>query len=218
MKRHSKLFLPDRSLLSKTSDIDYFDWSYRFPIKYIIRYRLEKIAQLLGSKKYDMLLEAGVGSGLFLPELSKHCEHLYAIDIHDHFDQIESLNKVYHFHDFHPSTQSVDNTNFEDETFDAVVAASVLEFVPDVQKAVTEIKRIMKKNGVFITICPMESRLLDFFLSFYSRKSPKDEFGNARQNVSKVLESNFSVVKKGYMLPIIGKFFPIYTHYLLMKK
>jgi len=93
----------------------------------------------------------------------------------------------------------------------------VLEFVPDIQKAVSEIKRILKKDGIFITICPMESRILDFFLSFYTRKTPKEEFGNSRQKVSKILEQNFIIVKKGYMTPLIGKFFPVYTHYKLKK-
>jgi len=93
----------------------------------------------------------------------------------------------------------------------------VLEFVPDIPKALVEIKRILKKGGVFITICPMESKLLDFFLSLYTTKKPKDEFGNARQKVSKLLEDNFIVEKKGYLLPLIGKLFPVYTHYKLRK-
>ncbi|NJO26016.1 MAG: hypothetical protein HC867_10005 [Bacteroidia bacterium] len=63
----------------------------------------------------------------------------------------------------------------------------------------------------------MESKLLDFFLSLYTTKKPKDEFGRARQSVSKLLEENFIVEKKGYMLPIIGKLFPVYTHYKLKK-
>jgi ubiquinone/menaquinone biosynthesis C-methylase UbiE len=98
-----------------------------------------------------------------------------------------------------------------------VVAVSVLEFVPDVQKALTEIKRILKKDGVFITICPMESKLLDFFLSLYTTKKPEEEFGKARLSVGKLLEENFVVEKKGYMLPLIGRLFPVYTHYKLKK-
>ena len=210
-----KLFLPDIKLLHKTGDVDYFDWNYKFPIKYIQKYRFKKILKLLGNTKYDSLLEAGTGSGIFLPELSKRCEKLYACDIHHDFDNIAALCDKFGIKDYHLSTQSIDNTNFENDSFDAIVAVSVLEFVPDINKAILEIKRILKKDGVFITICPMESGILDFFLAFYTRKSPKEESGDARQKVSKILEKNFKIVKKGYMLPIIGKFFPIYTHYKL---
>jgi ubiquinone/menaquinone biosynthesis C-methylase UbiE len=108
-------------------------------------------------------------------------------------------------------------TDFPDESFDAIVANSVLEFIPDLKKAMSEIKRILKKDGIFITSCPMESKLLDFFLSFYTRKSPKEEFVDSRQKVSNILEKNFTIVEKAYMTPIIGKFFPVYTHYKLKK-
>ena len=212
-----KITIPDKDLLNRTGDVDYFDWNYRFPIKYIQKYRFERIVKLLGNEKYPSLLEAGTGSGIFLPELSKHCEHLYACDIHYNFDNITSLCEKYEIKSYHLSTQSIDQTNFPDESFDAVVAVSLLEFVPDIQKAVTEIKRILKKDGIFITICPMESKILDFFLSFYTRKSPKEESGDARQMVSKILEQNFTIIEKGYMIPIIGSFLPVYTHYKLKK-
>lgn len=212
-----RFLLPDKSLLKKTGDVDYFDWNYKFPIKYVQLYRFKRIIKLLGKKKYHKLLEAGTGSGIFLPELSKHCEHLYACDIHHNFDHITALCEKYGIKNYNLSTQSIDNTNFPDETFDSIVAVSVLEFVPDIQKAISEIRRILKTDGVFITICPMESKTLDFFLNFYTRKPAKEESGDARQKVSNLLEQNFVVVKKGYMIPIVGKFFPVYTHYKLKK-
>lgn len=211
------MIIPDKKLLQKTGEVDYYDWNYKFPIKYIQLYRFKKIIKLLGKEKYPKLLEAGTGSGIFLPELSRHCEQLYACDIHDNFVNINALCKEYDIKNYNLSKQSIDNTNFADESFDAVVAVSVLEFVPDIQKAVSEIKRIMKKDGVFITICPMESSLLDFFLALYTRKPPKEESGDSRKKVSTILEQNFKIVKKGFMLPIIGKFFPIYTHYKFKK-
>ena len=211
------MIYPDINLLNKTGEVDYFYWNYKFPIKYIQRYRFSRILKLLGNKRYPKLLEVGTGSGIFLPELARHCDKLYACDIHPHFENIDYLLKHYSISNYELKSQSIEKTDYPDNYFDAVVAVSVLEFVDDLQAALTEIKRILKKDGVFITICPMNSRFLDAILSLYSEKKPKDEFGESRIYVGKALEQNFTVIKKGYMLPIFGKLFPVYTHYKLVK-
>lgn len=212
-----KIIIPEKRLLNRTNDVDYYNWNYKFPIKYIVRYRFRTLTRLLGTKIYPKLLEAGTGSGVFLPELARHCEKLYASDIHPYFDNIDRLLQHYKIKNYELKSQSIQNTDYPDNYFDAIVTASVLEFVDDLQEAITEIKRILKKGGVFITICPMQSKILDFIISLYADKSPKEEFGESRIYVSKALEQNFIIIEKGYMLPIIGKQFPIYTHYKLTK-
>lgn len=212
------LLLPEKHLLNRTGEVDYFYWNYKFPIGLIQRYRFKKIVKLLGRQIYPKLLEIGTGSGIFLPELSKHCKTLYASDIHDEFDQIHELCKHYEIKDYNLSTQSIEKTNYNKNSFDVIIAVSVLEFVKDLPSAIEEIKRILKSDGIFITICPMESGILDFLLSFYSKKKPEDEFGESRKVVTKSLEENFKVLKKGYMVPLLGKLFPVYTHYKLQNK
>jgi len=212
-----KIIIPEKSLLNRTNDVDYYDWNYKFPIKYIQLYRFKTIVRLLGDKVYPNLLEIGTGSGIFLPELSRHCEKLYATDIHPHFENIENLLKHYKVNEYDLKSQSIQKTNYPDNYFDAIVAVSVLEFVDDLQEAINEIKRILKPDGVFITICPMNSKFLDSVLSLYSKKKPKEEFGDSRIYVSTALEQNFKVIKKGYLLPLIGRIFPVYTHYKLGK-
>jgi ubiquinone/menaquinone biosynthesis C-methylase UbiE len=211
------ILLPDKNLLNKTGEVDYYDWNYKFPIKYIQRYRFKRIIRLLGKKQFPVLLEAGTGSGILLPELAKHCEKLFACDIHSNFENIHHLLKSYQIANYDVSTQSIENTTYPDNSFDAIIAVSVLEFVNDLPKAIAEIKRIMKEDGIFITICPMKSGVLDYFLSMYSKKKPDEEFGESRRFVGKSLEENFTVIKKGFMIPVIGKFFPVYTHYKLKK-
>jgi len=212
-----KIVLPDKSLLRKTGNVDYFDWNYSFPIKYIQLYRFKTMARLLGDKTYPKLLEAGTGSGIFLLELSRHCENLYACDIHPHFENIDHLLKNYNIQNYELKSQSIEHTDYPDHYFDAIVAVSVLEFVDDLQASIKEIKRILKKDGIFITICPMESKLLDIILSLYTEKKPGEEFGESRMHVGKTLEQNFTVLEKGYFMPLIGKLFPVYTHYKFNK-
>ena len=211
------MIYPDKKLLHKTGEVDYYDWNYKFPIKYVQRYRFKRILEMLGGKKYTNLLEVGTGSGIFLPELSQHCENLYACDIHSEFSSIENLIQAYNVSNFEYKSQSIEKTDYPDNYFDAIVTVSVLDFVPDLPAAVNEIKRILKKDGVYVTICPMQSKVLDTIVSWYADKSAEEEFGDVRTYKVKTLLQNFKVIEMGYMLPLIGKIFPVYTHAKLKK-
>lgn len=212
-----KIFIPDRSLIARTNEIDYSVWNYQFPIKYIQLYRFNIIIKLIGENYFQKLLEIGTGSGIFLPELARHTEKIYAIDKHPHTNKIIYMLEKMNINNFEISSQSIERTNFPDNYFDAIVAVSVLEFVDNIDKAVAEIKRILKKDGFFYTICPMSSKILDFVLSCYTDKSPDEEFKDSRKYVIRSLETAFCVEKKGYLTPLVGQYFPIYTHFVLRK-
>ena len=213
-----RILLPDRRLLRKTGSVDYYTWNYSFPISLVQKYRFNIVTRLLGETKYPRLLEIGTGSGIFIPELSRHCSKLFACDIHDNYGHIAEMLSRYEVTNCEVGRQNIEATDYPDNSFDAIVAVSVLEFVRDLAKALREIERIMKSDCVFITICPMQSRVLDALLSLYSDRKLDEEFGDSRGCVSKLLEENFRVISKGPMLPVIGKWFPVYTHYKLGKK
>lgn len=65
----------------------------------------------MGDARYPFLLEARIHSGLFLPELVKHCMKLYACDIHLHFENIEHLLKHYYkIRNYELKSQSIEET------------------------------------------------------------------------------------------------------------
>jgi len=211
-----KLILPERELLQKTNELDYYYWNYQFPIKYIQRFRFKAVLALMHDQIYDKLLEVGTGSGIFLPELSRHCHELYACDIHNRISAIESLSKATRIQVNFKQT-SIESSDYLDNMFDAVVAVSVLEFVTDLQRALSKIKRILKTGSHFFTICPQRNKILDTVLSIYSRRPLDEEFINSRMMVNSMLEKYFEVVEKKVFPPIIGKSFPVYYYYDLRK-
>jgi ubiquinone/menaquinone biosynthesis C-methylase UbiE len=209
-----RLTLPDKRNLRRTGDVDYYHWNYLFPIKYIQLYRFRVILDLLGDAPVGRLLEAGTGSGIFLPELSRHCRELHACDVHAHMDDVAEmagkegvnvrLKKV-----------SLQETGYPDAYFDAVIAVSVLEFVEDLEAAVTEIRRIMKPEGVFLTICPQQHRFSDAVVNFYSRKTTAEEFVQSRARVAPLLEERFRVLDKRVFPALGGGRLALYHTYKL---
>jgi ubiquinone/menaquinone biosynthesis C-methylase UbiE len=210
----TKLSLPQKKLLQTTSEIDYYHWNYRFLIKYIQRFRFKAILRLLNLHIYDKLLEVGTGSGIFLPELARHCRELYACDLHNRMDAVQRLCEL-------TSTKvnlrrcHIENTKYPSGFFDVIVAVSVLEFVDDLEKAFQEIKRILKTQGIFLTICPQQNLILDSVLRLISRKGPDEEFKQSRSNIYLMLEEHFNVLEKRIFPFGVGKAFPVYYYYKL---
>lgn len=208
--------LPERELLKKTSDVDYFHWNYQFPINYIQKMRFRAIVDMIDGGVADRLLEVGTGSGIFLLELSKHCKELYAIDNHDNMDIVGDTCRQMGLK-CNLRKESIEKTSFQDGFFDMIVAVSVLEFVDNLQGALDEIKRILKPGGSLLTLCPQESQAADFVLKKISRRAPKHEFVQSRKSVYRILEDNFSICTKKIFPPILGKFFPVYYFYKFIR-
>ena len=208
------LYLPNPECLQRTGAVDYYHWNYQFPIKYIQRFRFKAIIRLLGNDIYDKLLEVGTGSGIFLPELARHCHELYACDIHDKMAAVQKLCQLTSIK-AKLKRCALEATGYPDDFFDVIVAVSVLEFVDDLEKSIKEVQRILKPNGIFLTICPQQSPVLDFILNTYTRKSPDEEFGESRRKVCPMLEAYFDVVEKNCFPPMLGRLFPVYYYYKL---
>lgn len=216
LKEIDFMIFPDPTLLKQTNSLDYFHWNYQFPIKYIQRFRFQAILKMLGRKPVDSILEVGTGSGIFLPELSRHCRELHACDVHNNMAAVEQMCRL-------TGTKAtlrtcpLENTGYPDAAFDIVIAVSVLEFVEDLDQSLREVQRILKPGGNFLTICPHKNEAIDYVLSFYSRKKPDEEFGDARSKVCPTLEKNFNVIEKRVFPGVIGRVLPVYNYYKLGK-
>jgi ubiquinone/menaquinone biosynthesis C-methylase UbiE len=209
-----KINLPDRALLRRTSAVDYYHWNYLFPIKYIQLYRFRSIIDLLGPAPVGRLLEAGTGSGVFLPELSRHGRELHACDVHGRMDAVAEMVRSEGL-SVKLKVASIQETGYPDGFFDAVVAVSVLEFVPDLDAALTEIRRILKPDGIFLTICPQQHRFSDAVVGLYSRKKPAEEFVQPRTRVAPLLEKRFRVIERRRFPAFGGGRFAVYHTYKL---
>ena len=187
--------LPE-DMLVKTSDLDQGTWNYaRGPLGAVQRKRFALAAGLLGHG-HRSLLEIGYGSGIFMPELGSRCARLSGVDVHAHPAEVAQVLKGFGLGEVDLRCAPADRLPFADESFDAVVAVSTLEFVDDVVAVCHELRRVMTPGarGVFVT--PGHSPLLDLGLRVLTGERAEDTFAGRRQAVRPALRGNFTVVRE----------------------
>ena len=145
----------------KTEDIKriYANYSniYDFVFKKFFHPRHKYVIEQMNIRPNDKILDVGVGTGLALPLYPDYC-HVTGIDLSD-----EMLNKAYNKVEKHTlknvKLKQMDamNLQFEDNTFDQVIATFVISVVPDPIRVISEMKRVCKKNNNLIIINHFQS-------------------------------------------------------------
>ena len=205
----AQLHLLPEEVLIKTGPVDHADWNFRPILGSIQRSRFRLMLDLLEGHHFERLLEVGYGSGVFMPELARRCRSLHGIDVHRHTESVgDSLRKL----DLRASllSGSAESMPFDDGFFDAVVAVSSFEFIPDLDRACREIRRVLTKNGVFFIVTPGHSQLVDLGLRLLTGENAKSDYGKSRQRVMPTLHRHFKVQKTRALPPISTPLFCLY--------
>jgi ubiquinone/menaquinone biosynthesis C-methylase UbiE len=98
------------------------------------------------------VLEVGVGSGLNLPFYAREVESLHGID--PSAELLERARKAQRNLSFpvELSQASAEALPFDDARFDSVVTTWTLCSIPEVAKALSEMRRVLKADGAFFFI------------------------------------------------------------------
>jgi len=171
-----------------------------------LRFLLEKRFSWMNNfiKPDDFGIELGTGPGLSKEFIN--CKNLKISDLSD-----------YSYLDY--KNIDAQNTKFENETFDFVIASNMIHHIPYPMKFFKEVNRILKKNGrliIFEPYCSVVLQLLtifmkhegfDFTMNVWDDKNPKSDehdlwAGNAavtnlifddKNSFNKYLGNNFEI-------------------------
>jgi ubiquinone/menaquinone biosynthesis C-methylase UbiE len=211
------LRLLPRSALVTTGPVDHADWNYRPLLGWISRQRVRLVAGLLAERpRCGSLLEIGYGSGVFLPTWTQFTCELHGIDIHG---QAGEVAKVLAAHGIGAElrTGTAEALPYPDASFDAVVAVSVLEFIPDLAAACREVARVLRPDGRFLVATPHRSRLADIGLRVLTGRSAAADFGGRRERILQTLGEHFRVGAMRAFPRSSGKSLRLYTALSLAK-
>ena len=216
-RKRYQVRLLDRKSLIPTGDVDQAAWNYHPILGPVQRARFDIIVGLLGERRYERLLEIGYGSGVFMPELSRHCRNLYGIDPHPMPERIEAVLAESGV-SATLSQGGAESLPFDDGFFDAVIAVSSMEYVEEIEQACREIERVLAPRGIFVMITPGHSKILDMAVRFLTGESAAAQYGDRRQRLLDVVNAHFAEVETEVFRLVFTPFVKLYTALKLQPK
>lgn len=116
------------------------------------------VLELLEIGQNDTILDAGMGPGIYTFEILRryNLENIVGVDISERFVSIareKAARREYNNVEF--KIADLESLPFKDDTFDKIICSGVLLLVPDQQKALSELHRVLKKGGKIVFVEPL---------------------------------------------------------------
>lgn len=92
-------------------------------------------------REYMHVLEAGTGTGLVAREIAGGVQKVNAVDFSK--KMIEKAKSIKHASNINYSCADIFQLPFKDGSFDAVITANILHIIPNPEKALQEIGRVL---------------------------------------------------------------------------
>ena len=113
--------------------------------KNIYDYMYERIGEVAKGKD---VLELATGPGMIARHIAPLAKSVIATDFAP--KMIETARKAKNPENLNFEVADATSLRFEDKSFDVVVIANALHIIPNPEKALTEIRRVLKDDGVLI--------------------------------------------------------------------
>ena len=98
--------------------------------------------------RHKQVLELATGTGLIAKHIVRSADHIEATDASQ--EMIEQAKQGVKSTKLYFSVQDMFHLPYADESFDVVIVANALHIVPEPEKALSEICRVLKDDGVLV--------------------------------------------------------------------
>lgn len=152
-------------------------------------------------REYMHVLEAGTGTGLVAREIAGGVQKVNAVDFSK--KMIEKAKSIKHASNINYSCADIFQLPFKDGSFDAVITANILHIIPNPEKALQEIGRVLKPEGILIapTFMWKSTNIAGKILKMFMQISnfPIHSQWNTKSYLDFVQSNNFSILKTQYI-------------------
>lgn len=94
------------------------------------------------------VLELATGTGLIAKHIARYADHIEATDASQ--EMIEQAKQGVKSTKLYFSVQDMFHLPYADQSFDVVIVVNALHIVPEPEKALSEIRRVLKDDGVLV--------------------------------------------------------------------
>ncbi len=147
----------------------------------------ELFESVLAGLSVGRLLDVGAGTGIYFDALAPFARDIEALDLSEDMVRVASeycrANGLDHIH---PRVGTAERLPFGDGEFDAVIALDLLHHVPDLERTLAEVGRVLKTGGYFFVF---EPNILNP-LMFLAHLIPREERLALRRNRPAALKRN----------------------------
>lgn len=146
------------------------------------------------------VLELGCGTGDLWKNreaLIKTCSRLILSDFSEGMVNKTKIN-VGSYDNIEYRVLDIQNIPYEDEAFDVVIANMMLYHVPNIDRGLTEVRRVLKKDGSFYCATYGEHGIIEYLAKILAIYGVKDNINKnfTLQNGYEILGKTFTKVEK----------------------
>ena len=98
--------------------------------------------------RHKQVLELATGTGLIAKHIVRSADHIEATDASQ--EMIEQAKQGVKSTKLYFSVQDMFNLPYAEQSFDVVIVSNALHIVPEPEKALSEIRRVLKDDGVLV--------------------------------------------------------------------
>jgi len=138
-------------------------------------------------KDNDNILDIGFGNGYLINKLFKKYIQIKIFGIEISNDMVNKVSKKYKKYiekeQLKLNLEDIGKTSFENETFNKIYTINTIYFWNNLEKCFSEIKRILKPNGIFLNIIYTKEYLNKIiYTKFGFNKYTVEEIKNITEN------------------------------------
>jgi ubiquinone/menaquinone biosynthesis C-methylase UbiE len=134
----------------------------------------EKIFQIIKVKKNSKFLDAGCGNGIHSIKLAEKSNNITSIDFSDEALKLArgKINEQNVSESITLMKENMLSLSFNDSVYDSILCWGVLMHIPDIEKALFELSRVLKPNGYLVLSENNKTSIQTFFArAWKSRRS-----------------------------------------------